>query len=46
MLTGTEPAFPTAAIAVIDLHGSWADLAPGGGELAASWTPGDAAQAG
>jgi len=46
LLTGTEPAFPTAAIAVIDLHGSWADLAPGGGELAASWTPRDAAQAG
>jgi phosphohistidine phosphatase len=46
LLTGTEPAFPTAAIAVIDLRGSWAHLAPGSGELAASWTPGDAAQAG
>ncbi len=46
LLTGTEPAFPTAAIAVIDVQGSWADLVPGGGELVASWTPGDAAPAG
>jgi phosphohistidine phosphatase len=42
LLTGTEPAFPTAAIAVIDIRGSWADLAPGDGELVASWTPADA----
>lgn len=46
LLTGTEPAFPTAAIAVIDVPGSWAGLVPGGGELAASWTPRDAAPAG
>jgi phosphohistidine phosphatase len=46
LLTGTEPAFPTAAIAVIDVQGSWADLIPGSGDLAASWTPGEAAPAG
>lgn len=45
LLTGTEPDFPTAAIAVIGVHGSWADLAPSGGELLASWTPRDAAPA-
>jgi phosphohistidine phosphatase len=39
LLTGSEPAFPTAAIAVIGIRGSWADLASGGGELIASWTP-------
>jgi len=39
LLTGTEPAFPTAAIAVIGIQARWADLAPGGGELLASWTP-------
>jgi phosphohistidine phosphatase len=38
-LTGTEPDFPTAAIAVIGLPGPWADLAAGTGELIASWTP-------
>jgi len=38
-LTGTEPEFPTAAVAVIRLTGTWADTAPGTGELIASWTP-------
>ncbi len=40
LLTGTEPAFPTAAIAVIGIQARWADLAAGTGELLASWTPG------
>jgi phosphohistidine phosphatase len=39
LLTGTEPEFPTAAVAVIGLTGGWADAAPGAGELIASWTP-------
>jgi phosphohistidine phosphatase len=39
-LTGTEPAFPTAAIAVLRLAETWAGLAPGDGDLAASWVPG------
>jgi phosphohistidine phosphatase len=39
MLSGAEPDFPTAAIAVIALPGGWANLAPGGGDLIASWTP-------
>jgi phosphohistidine phosphatase len=39
LLTGTEPAFPTAAIAVIGVPGGWADLPAGEGELVASWTP-------
>lgn len=39
LLTHTEPDFPTAAIAVITIAGDWADLAPGGGELLASWAP-------
>jgi phosphohistidine phosphatase len=39
MLTGTEPHFPTAAIAVIDTGSAWAELAAGDGELAAVWTP-------
>jgi phosphohistidine phosphatase len=42
LLTGTEPDFPTAAIAVIGARRSWASLAPGDGELLASWTPRDA----
>ena len=46
LLTGTEPAFPTAAIAVIGVTGSWADLAPVGGELLASWTPAEAGTGG
>ncbi len=41
LLTGSEPAFPTAAIAVIGIRGSWAGLAPGDAELIASWTPAD-----
>jgi len=44
LLTGTEPAFPTAAIAVIGVLSRWAGLAPGSGVLIASWTPGDAEQ--
>lgn len=39
LLTGAEPAFPAAAIAVIALPGEWAGLAPGAGELVASWSP-------
>jgi phosphohistidine phosphatase len=39
VLTGTEPQFPTAAIAVIEVPGSWDDLAAGDGSLLASWTP-------
>jgi phosphohistidine phosphatase len=38
-LTGSEPAFPAAAIAVIALPGQWSDLAPGVGEIVASWSP-------
>jgi len=38
-LTGVELDFPTAAIAVIGLPGPWAEIAPGTGELIASWTP-------
>jgi phosphohistidine phosphatase len=38
-LTGTELNFPTSAIAVIGMPGPWADIAPGTGELLASWTP-------
>jgi len=45
LLTGSEPAFPTAAVAVIGIKGSWADLSARGGELIASWTPGDSHQA-
>ncbi len=40
MLTGTEPVFPTAAIAIIGVPAEWADLAAGDGELIASWAPG------
>lgn len=39
MLTGTEPDFPTAAIAIIGAIGDWADLAPARYELQDSWTP-------
>jgi phosphohistidine phosphatase len=39
LLTGSEPTFPTAAIAVIGIQGSWADVRSGDGELIASWTP-------
>lgn len=31
--------FPTCALAVINLTGSWADAAPGDGELAGLWAP-------
>jgi phosphohistidine phosphatase len=39
LLTGTDTALPTAAIAVIGLPGDWASLAAGTGELVASWSP-------
>lgn len=39
LLTGAEPHFPTAAIAVIALTERWADLSGGTGELVASWAP-------
>jgi phosphohistidine phosphatase len=42
LLTGTEPPFPTAAIAVIATPPAWADLVAESGELTASWTPRDA----
>jgi phosphohistidine phosphatase len=44
LLTGTEPAFPTAAIAVIGVPGSWADLTAGESRLIASWTPAEGRQ--
>jgi len=39
LLTGAEPAFPTAAIAVIQVPSSWSGMRAGSGELIASWTP-------
>lgn len=39
LLTGTEPDFPTAAIAVIAVSGEWENLTTGGGELIDSWVP-------
>jgi phosphohistidine phosphatase len=39
ILTGQEPAFPTAAVAVIAVPGGWSGLAAGAGDLIASWTP-------
>ena len=39
LLTGAEPDFPTAAIAVIAMPADWAATAAGTGRLAASWTP-------
>ena len=39
LLTGIEPDFPTSAIAVVGLTGDWASLAPGTGDLIASWVP-------
>jgi phosphohistidine phosphatase len=42
LLSGSEAPFPTAAIAVIRVPASWADLAADSGELIASWTPHDA----
>jgi phosphohistidine phosphatase len=41
ILTGSEPHFPTAAIAVLSVRAGWDELAPGAGELLASWTPAD-----
>jgi phosphohistidine phosphatase len=39
-LTGQSvPAFPTCALAVIKVSGSWADLAPGAAGLASLWSP-------
>ena len=40
LLTGTEPDFPPAAIAVLGLLAEWAALAPRSGELLASFRPG------
>jgi phosphohistidine phosphatase len=31
--------FPTCALAVIRIRGSWADVAPGGGQLMKFWSP-------
>jgi phosphohistidine phosphatase len=39
ILVAAPVAFPTAAIAVIDLTADWPDLAGGDGQLVASWTP-------
>ena len=39
LLTGAEPDFPTAAIAVISLAGAWASTTAGSGELVALWAP-------
>lgn len=39
-LTGQPvPAFPTCALAVIKVHGSWLGLAPGAAELERLWSP-------
>jgi phosphohistidine phosphatase len=39
ILTGQEPPFPTAAIAVIGVPGNWGELGTGAGDLLESWTP-------
>jgi phosphohistidine phosphatase len=39
LLTGTEPDFPTAAIAVIAIAAEWAGADAGTGRLIASWAP-------
>jgi phosphohistidine phosphatase len=39
LLTGAEPEFPTAAIAVAGLLAGWDSVGPGAGELLAQWTP-------
>jgi phosphohistidine phosphatase len=39
ILTGREPPFPTAAIAVIGVSGDWAELGADAGDLLDSWTP-------
>ena len=41
-LTGAEPEFPTAALAVIGVDSDWADLGPESSDLIASWTPREA----
>jgi phosphohistidine phosphatase len=46
LLTGAEPAFPTAAIAVIGVRSGWPQLTAGSCELSASWTPHDGDSAG
>ena len=46
LLTGTEPALPTAAIAVIAVHSDWAELTAESGELIASWAPREGEAAG
>ena len=42
LLTGTEPDFPTAAIAVIAMSAGWAGAGPRAGTLVDSWAPGTA----
>jgi phosphohistidine phosphatase len=39
LLTGTEPDFPTAAVAVIGVAAPWATAASGTGTLVSSWAP-------
>jgi phosphohistidine phosphatase len=39
VLTGTEPEFPTSAIAVLGLRDAWAELAADNGVPVARWTP-------
>jgi phosphohistidine phosphatase len=39
LLTGNEPDFPTAAIAIIAMSADWAEAVPGTGRLVASWAP-------
>jgi phosphohistidine phosphatase len=39
LLTGAEPEFPTAAMAVIGVDSDWAGLGQTSSELIASWTP-------
>jgi phosphohistidine phosphatase len=39
LLTGTEPEFPTAAIAVLAISADWAGAGPGTGRLVVSWAP-------
>ena len=41
VLTGAEPHFPAAAIAIIGIPAGWDDLAAGDGDLLVSWTPAD-----
>jgi phosphohistidine phosphatase len=45
-LTGSEPHFPTSAIAIIDVMAGWDQLSAGDGELVATWTPAVGAAAG